>query len=205
MISRSDLLDQIIEDSVDGRCGVAVLLRKCRLLSDGFENQSLTDWVLKELNGYEDLDELPSYRVIRSGAKGLFLGPLNAQLNAQPIASALLEKEHRHFAEIVSLRDPASAYENLKEEGESGYRIEWPGNLVLKYQDTFFEGYALNRAWQDLPVNALRTIPETVINRVLEFALSLKNELGEDLAGPTEAIKDQVDSAVVNILKGNRS
>src|SRR5690606_7559084 len=125
--------------------------RKCRVISHEFKNPSLTDWVHNELNGYEDWKNLPPYRIVRTGAKGLFLGPLQAQLNNQPLASIILEPDHRHFAEKAFLSEPASAYENLKD-GEGGYRIEWPANLVLKYQNSFFDGYALNRAWQELPV-----------------------------------------------------
>jgi hypothetical protein len=200
MKSNEDLIAEVIDGAVDGGTGVAVLLRKCRLLSDSFKNENLTEWVSKELNGYEDWKNLPPYRVISAGAKGLLLGPFNAQINGQPLASAVLAKEHRHFAETVYLREPASAYEGLKDEGDGGYRVEWPGNLVLKYQSSFIEGYALNRAWQDIPLHALKTVPETVKNRILEFALSLRNQFGEKIEAEREDISEFIDSTIMNIL-----
>ncbi|WP_126176318.1 hypothetical protein [Tsuneonella rigui] len=204
MKSNEELLLEVINGAVDGNTGVSVLLRKCRLLSDFFKNDNLTDWVTKELNGYDDWKNLPTYRVLDVGAKGLLLGPFNAQINAQPLASAVLEKEHRHFAESVFLREPASAYEGLKDEGDGGYRVEWPGNLVLKYQSSFIKGYALNIAWQDIPVHALRTVPETVKNRVLEFALSLRNEFGESIDAQRAEVSEFIDSAIMNILNGGK-
>jgi hypothetical protein len=200
MKSNEDLIAEVIDGAVDGGTGVAVLLRKCRLLSDSFKNENLTEWVSKELNGYEDWKNLPPYRAISAGAKGLLLGPFNAQINGQPLASAVLAKEHRHFAETVYLREPASAYEGLKDEGDGGYRVEWPGNLVLKYQLSFIEGYALNRAWQDIPLHALKTVPETVKNRILEFALSLRNQFGEKIEAEREDISEFIDSTIMNIL-----
>ena len=120
MKSVEGLFSEIFDGSVDGEIGIAVLLRKCRLLSDILDNDNLKAWVLKELNGYEDWKDLPVYRVIPAGAKGLFLGPFQAQINDQPLASMLLKEEHRHFAEQVFLREPANAYENL-------------GNYILYY------------------------------------------------------------------------
>lgn len=196
-----ELLDELIEQAVDGQTSVAVLLRKCRLLAEHFDNENLKEWVLKELNGYGDWRNLPSYRVIHAGAKGLLLGPMGAQINSQPLASVMLEEEHRHFAECAYMRDAATAYEAAKDDGEASYKVDWPADLVVKYQTSFIKGYALNRAWQDIPGYALRAIPETVTNRILEFALSLRKMNGNDLKEEGQEIKNIVDSAVLNILK----
>jgi hypothetical protein len=204
MKSPAELVDEIVNDSVEGNVKVNTLLRKCRIISNEFSNETLADWVLKELNGYDDWKNLPSYRIIAAGAKGLLLGAFQAQINAQPLPSAILEKKHRHFGESVFLREPASAYENLKDEGNAGYRVEWPANLVVKYQSSFLEGYALNRAWQDLPVHSLRTVPETVINRVLEFGLSMKNAFGDRIEGSAVDINKHIDSAVMSILSSDK-
>lgn len=200
MKSADELFSEIFDGSVDGEIGIAVLLRKCRLLSDILENENLKDWVLKELNGYEGWKDLPIYRVIPAGAKGLFLGSFQAQINDQPLASMVLKEEHRHFAERAFLREPANAYENLRDDAGAGYKIEWPANLVLMYQSKFFEGYALNRAWQDIPVHALRTIPETVKNRILEFALSVRKEFGNKITLKQKDVSNFIDSTVIKIL-----
>lgn len=202
MKSEADLLEEVIEQAVDGETAVATLLRKCRLLSERFGDESFTEWVLKELNGYDDWKGLPEYRVVHAGAKGFMVGPMGAQINAQPLASVVLEEEHRHFAEKAFFRDAASAYENLKEDGDGGYRVEWPADLVVKYQSSFIRNYALNRAWQDIPAYALRAIPETVTNRILEFGLSLRKQFGDELAGERAEIKEHVGSLVQTILKG---
>ena len=201
MKSDEDLVAEVIEGAVDGGMGVAVLLRKCRLLSHSLQNDSLKEWVLKELNGYDNWKKLPNYRIIRVGAKGFFIGPFQSQLNNQPLASFILKKEHRVFAEKAFLSEPASAYENLKDEGGEGYRIEWPGNLVALYQSSFFDGYALNRAWQDIPVHSMKIVPETVKNRILEFMLSINKEFGNKIGEKRLEVSNFIDSTIGDILK----
>jgi len=205
MKSVPELISEIIDGAIATDISVAALLRKCWVVSAQFENDSLTEWVLKELNGYDDWKNLPNYRVINVGAKGFFIGPLSAQINDQPLASLVLDEDHRHFAESVFLRDPVSAYENVKDDGDGRYRVEWPANLVLKYQSSFFEGYALNRAWQEVPAHALRSIAETVRNRVLEFALSMRKEFGDDITEVDEVVNEHIDSVVLSILNPEKA
>lgn len=195
------LIEEIIDEAVQDRIGVATLLRKCRIVSEQYANEDLTSWVLNELNGYDDWKSLPAYRVIPAGAKGFMVGPMGAQINAQPLASAIMDEEHRHFAESTYMREPASSYENLKDVGDGGYRVEWPANLVLKYQSKFIRGYALNRAWQDVPTHCLRAIPETVRNRILEFSLSLRKEFGPSLDASSESINQHIRTVVHSILE----
>ena len=90
--------------------------------------------------------------------------------------------------------------QNLRDDAGAGYKIEWPANLVVLYQSKFFDGYALNRAWQDIPVHALRTIPETVKNRILEFALSIRNEFGDNIISKQKDVSKFIDSTVIKIL-----
>lgn len=195
-----ELIDEIIEGAVESDVSVATLLRKCRLVSEIYQNDELTEWVQKELNGYDDWMNLPSYREVDSGAKGFMVGPMGSQINSQPLASAIMDEDHRHFAEKVFLCSPVSSFENIDEDKDGGYRVEWPANLVLKYQSSFIRGYALNRAWQDVPVHSMKAVAETVRNRVLEFALSMKREFGPKLDAPDEKVNAHINSVVHSIL-----
>ena len=77
------LVDDIIELAVDDTVRLPVILRKCLVVATKLKNHRLKGWASGELNGYDDRDALPQYRVIRVQAKGLFLGPLQSQLPDQ--------------------------------------------------------------------------------------------------------------------------
>ena len=65
------------------------------------------------------------------------------------------------------------------EVGEKGIPIlEWPPDLTAMYQSKFFEGYALNRAWQEIPPSAFVALRDTIRNRILKLTLEIRDELG---------------------------
>jgi hypothetical protein len=61
-----------------------------------------------------------------------------------------MEKDHRWAAEIVYLGQPISAYENMVRNKESTISYSWNSNMVLFYQEKFFEDYVLTSAWQEV-------------------------------------------------------
>ena len=143
------VLDDIIKAITETDEKTSSILRKCLVLSYKLKNDTLKAWVSKELNGYDSDDlDLPEYRRVGAPAKGLFLGGFGQQIDEQPIPSAILKEEHRHFAERAQLRQPIVAYESVS--ADETRVIPWPANLVAFYQGKFFNGdMALNRAWQE--------------------------------------------------------
>lgn len=174
------LLDDIIKAITETDEKTSSILRKCLVLSYKLKNDSLKSWVSKELNGYDyDDPDMPEYRKIGAPAKGVFLGSFGQQINDQPIPSAVMKEEHRHWAERAKLPQPIAAYEDVK--GDENRVIPWPGNLVIFYQAKFFDGdMVLNRAWQEIPGTVMVGIVDTVRTRVLTFVLELKEQTVEE-------------------------
>lgn len=199
------LIDDIIDLAVDNTGSISVLLRKCLVLAHELKNQRLRTWVEKELDGYSELDEVPEYRRVVTIARGTFFGPLGAQINNQPLAPGILNKEHRGWATEAILRQPIVAYELVKDEKDTP-AIPWPPDLTVMYQSKFIEGYALNRAWLEVPASHIVALVDTIRNRILRFALEIKDELGatgDDVrALPTAKIEQYVTNYIYggNIL-----
>lgn len=196
------LLDEIIDLASNDSGSVSTLLRKCLVLAHALGNERLKSWAEKELTGYDTGDtKLPDYRRTTAPAKGFFVGGFGAQINNQPIPSAMLGKEHRGFAEFAELLEPIASYENVKP--SSQFMIEWPANLTALYQATFFGGdYALNRAWQEIPGTVLIGLVDNIKTRVLRLALELKDAVRAD-AGRLDALpKEKVDQKVMMYLLG---
>ena len=197
------LVDEIIDSAIDNDVALSVILRKCLVVATQLGNDRLKAWVLGELNGYNDDEELPQYRVINVQVKGLLTGPFGAQINDQPLASTILDDEHRSWATTSYLRQGVAAYENiLAEDNVTSLRSFWPGDLVLKYQTKFIQGYVLNRAWQEMHTSDLAAVVDTVRNRLLGFALELREEIG-DAEKPLDQIPTEgVEKAVTTIIYG---
>jgi hypothetical protein len=171
------------------------------VLAHTVKNERLKLWAENELNGYEPNDDgIPKYRRIDAPAKGFFVGAFGSQINNQPIPPAMLEKRHRRYAQAVVLFQPIASYEDL--DGDSNFVIAWPANLIVMYQAKFFQDYALNRAWQEIPSSVLAGLIDTIKTRVLRFALELKDDLGSVSDNVNELPEKKVDQHVVTYIFG---
>lgn len=50
---------------------------------------------------------------------------------------------------------------------------------MVRYQDKFYQGYTLNRAWQEIPISAIAEMLDTVKTKVLQFALELEGKAAD--------------------------
>jgi hypothetical protein len=199
------LLDDIIETAVDSGQRLSVLLRKCLLLAHELKNDRLKSWANQELNGYSSQEDLPSYRVIRVGAHGDFTGYGGAELRNYPIPPAALEVEHQWWAQKALLVQAVSAYEDAVTRESDHVLLNWPGDMVLYYQQHFIDGYFLVSAWQTVPKPSLIELLDTIRNRTLNMALEIKDELGDAATNlgtisPSEVGK--IEQTIVNNIYG---
>jgi AbiTii len=205
----SVLLDDIINLATDGGQPLPDILRKCLRLGHELKDEQLKAWANQELNGYKSGKEVPDYRIVPAPAKGNFIGPLHAQYNRHIIPPAVLEKEHRGLAETAYLLQSVSAYADVVKSAEASKGsliFEWPANMVVYYQEKLMQGgFICLSAWQELPVNAIVELLDTVLNRTLNMALQIKDELGTSYADlhriePSEAAK--IQSIIVQTTGG---
>jgi hypothetical protein len=173
------------------------------ILAYQVKNESFKHWLDKELDGYDSDDVLPDYRLLNSISRGLFLGPMGAQINNQPLSLHVLSEKDREKLMQVRLTQPIASYDAKPDKG-SDAQIPWSPTLTAKYQSKFYEGYALNRAWQEIPGSCLIGLLETVRNRVLRFALELRDDL-KQVGDKVESVPAaQIQQSVVNhIYNGN--
>jgi len=130
----SALLDDIINLAIDGKQPLPDILRKCLLLGHELKNQRLKEWANQELNGYTSRD-IPEYRIEQGPAYGDFVGPFYEQWQKHIIPPAVLEKEHREWAETLYLSAAVSSYAELTAGSSGVLRFPWPANMVGYYQD----------------------------------------------------------------------
>lgn len=201
------LLDDIVDGATEDEETLSNLLRKCLVLAHRLNNEKLKTWVEKELDGYDDDDEMPQYRVIRAQAKGVLFGPLQGVINDQPLSPHILEKEHRHWAQEARLNGPIASYEKFANpaEDDGNPRILWPAAMVAYYQSKFMRDWTLNRAWIEIPTSSMRGLADSVRNRILRLALELKSELGTVEDDPQKLPPAKVDQQVINIIYGGQN
>ncbi len=197
------LLNEITELSTSNDTALSVVLRKLLVLSYELKNDRLANWASAELDGYDNGQDVPDYRLIRSGARGTFSGPFNAGIKNMSLPSLNLAREHRHWAEEVRVGQGIAAIEASA--AANGGRRPWPADLISLYQQSFIQGYALVEAWQDMPGSVFVGILATVRNRALRFALELRRELGQADDDITTIPPAKVDQNVTNYIYGGNN
>jgi hypothetical protein len=146
------LIDEIIEAAADGKRPIADVLRKCLILSFDLKNEKLKAWTEKELNGFDKDDELPQYRRATLHSKGNFIGEVGGWMAARPLPLGVLEKAHRDRLIQSKFVQPIATYDTGGSTDETQNSvINWPPDLIAKYQSKFIEGWTLSHAWQEFP------------------------------------------------------
>ncbi|GGF66841.1 hypothetical protein GCM10007301_28120 [Azorhizobium oxalatiphilum] len=198
------LLQDIIDQAVDGNAPIGEILRRCLVLERKINNEKFKQWINWELDGYPAEEEPPSYRKFNCVNKGLFVG-MTVKMANQPIPMHILSAADRKELQTVELRQPVASYASFpRDNGDA--QILWAQSLVAKYQDKFFQGGdpVLNRAWQEIPGSVLVGLVEQVRTRVLRFALDINSEVGAD-SDIGAVTRPTIERSVVNNFYGGNN
>jgi AbiTii len=188
------LIDELIELASNDKEPIGNVLRKCLIVESQFSNDSFRAWVDRELDGYGDDDEVPSYRHFPARSYGMFTG-LASNIPSQPLNIWVMKPDDRKMIDELRLFQPASSYEGRPDK-DSDASIPWPVHLTTKYQESFITTHTLLRAWQSLPGSVIIALLETVRNRVLRFALDMKKSSATDKPISTDDVGAIVDRQI---------
>jgi hypothetical protein len=174
-------LDDIIDilSTRDGSLTDALLKTKIFLHQIG--RKDLATWIDKELAGYPD-DDVPEYRIVSSEVRGSLTSLRWQMPDTQLPIGHLTPKNKKHLTSFSM----ASSLE-LVEEAIKSYRTKGGGmvrNLpiesTLLFQKVMEPGVNVLRAWCQVNMGDVENIISEVRTRLLNFALELKEIVGDD-------------------------
>ncbi|MGO4998344.1 AbiTii domain-containing protein [Oceanisphaera sp. W20_SRM_FM3] len=171
------LLRDIQSSAVDANEPLGTLLRKCKILAARLGNAEFKHWVESELNGYDNVDCLPEYRIISVACKGHFSGAFGSGLRYADIPSHCIPKEIRGQLFTSNLTIPVSSIESLIRECSDGVIAQpWNSNLTVILGKKIYEGMHCLEAWRSIPENTLVGLLDKVRNKILDFVLEIEGE-----------------------------
>lgn len=169
------LLRQIQDAAVDSKTDVASLLRTCKILAARLGNDEFKKWVESELSGYESIEDLPDYRVLRVNSKGHFSGPFGSGLRNADIPLFSIPEDFREHLDRVYLTMSVAAMESLVEKSKSGTLSEpWSPDLVAHVGRGIYQNMNCMQAWKVIPASAVVAAIDSVKTRVLNFVLEIE-------------------------------
>lgn len=197
------LLQDIQNECTERDASVSRLLRLCLRLAAALKNEPLKTWAAHELNGYPNNAPLPKYRVFPVTSTGYFIGSFGRSATLQ-ISVGILPKETQDGYRCARLSEPIANYESLirGEDKISGqFQIPWPIWLAVEYASKMTTDMQCIQAWQDLPVNAVFGLVDTIKTRVLQMAIEI--EANDPNAGDVLSIAPNIKESVVNQIINN--
>lgn len=200
------LLDDIIAEALDDAVSTTSLLRKIVVVAHNLDAESLGAWARGELNGYEEVSQLPAYRAnIKTPVVGHWSG-FHQSTARQPVSPAGVPAEARAPLFTVQMIQSVTELEDLAG-ADADPGVAWDPQHVGFYNTWIdqglvphLEGFNLVSARRVIPRSFIKGVLNTVRNKALDLALELQraNPQAGTLNGPTVA-EPPIASAVVNV------
>lgn len=193
----------IIKDFAGGKVSVEIALKQLKVLLAEFDKPEMLKWLNAELQGYDDTDVLPEYRVIVGNLVGNFLNYYTKCTHISIPLKSDAPKELVEMCSQVRLYDSLSALRALTEtDREFGRRIN---ASLLPYVQQFsaISMTALLNATVEFSQTQVKNVFSRVENAVLDVLLLLEKEFGnlDDLdIDLTSKSNDEIQNIASNIM-----
>jgi AbiTii len=200
------LLRDIQNAAVDPHMDIATLLRKCKILAVRLGSEEFKRWIDHELNGYDEVKELPNYRVLETESLGTFAEPYGQRIDNLPVPPLSLPEQFRDRATKAYLMQSVSAYASLIEGGRDNPIEPWPADMTAMFARKIYPHLTCVSAWKVIPHNALVALIDTIKTRVLNFVLEIEEEApaaGEAAPHQPPLPQEKVSQVFNTYISGN--
>lgn len=187
------LVKEIIDILSSEKPNISNALMKTKVLLFRMGEKEITNWVNNELNGYENISEIPMYRIVPSRVMANSMN-LGYSITNHEVPIYHLDEEIRTSLEKSKFGNSIAALENLVESDteNNGVQRQIPIIMYRVLGEKLASDYKIQEAWCEIPKNSLVQILTEVRSRLLDFILELEAKLPNELneSDLKEASKD---------------
>jgi hypothetical protein len=194
----SSLIDEVADQQSHSLSDV---LMKAKVLASRLRSRKFRQWVDSEINGYEEGQKLPEYRIVNTTIEGYFAGYFGAYVSGAPMSTSHLEADYRRAFNTLKIPMGVSYIEDLVK-GEGGDIGMWMDGTAVNYlriHGTRISDMILNRVFKRVSKHTLMGLLASIRSRLLDFLLELRDrypELEKSDEATTEVSESDVDAAV---------
>lgn len=184
-LSKQELSDTIIYSLINGESLSSILL-KVQLFSKLINVQIFTEWVYKELNGYQNDNDLPEYRKLEASAvKVIFTNELGEN-QMFDVPRGLIDEKYSKEIFTFKFKETISELENFEKIGREDFQNNLIRYLPVNYfkiiedcyEGTFHRTYKL---YQLISAISTSAITDTIKSRLLDFMYRLSEDLNLEM------------------------
>lgn len=191
------LLRDIQNAAISSEVEISTLLRKCKVLAARLGHSEFTKWVDQELNGYSNIEEIPSYRMLTVQSKGHFAGLFGSAINNGNIPLLSVPEKLRPSLSKSYCNQPISVYDALIKSSDGGnFQEQWPPDLIALYGENIYQNMNCLAAWKEIPHGSIVALIDNVRNKILNFVIEIESESPN--AGEVEIGRPAISSEKVS-------
>lgn len=179
-------LEQLKASVHDPHISVTQLARLCLAYTRSVKDRKFSAWLKKELDGYEDLKDIPDYRKVPVESRAnLFDGVTHAKNIAIPMSifeeqvrtskkldwSARVRNSWCELVRILNFYAIPFGLEVLEDHIDKGdtIRTPWPDDTAQLTGLLIFNGTQVLKVWRCVPVASLKVPLSLVRNRIFDY------------------------------------
>ncbi|MFT4504147.1 hypothetical protein [Caballeronia sp. 15711] len=169
------LLNDIVDLLSDKSGSLTGALLKTKVLLHRIGHRELVEWVSDELDGYKDDNRVPSYRLVVARVVGNVHVPGGRYKN-QTLPTAHLPEELRLSMSQWPMPQSISVLETLAQQTQSMCNY-FPPEIAAGFSHGYEAGHVTS-AWRQIEPGQVQNIVIAVRSRLLDFVLTLQDEIG---------------------------
>ena len=171
---------KIIKELVNEEISIEKALKRILLLANDIENNDLKQWVEKELNGYDDSDDIPDYRIL--GSLNLIYSGINGgfQVKNSPLPMICLNSETFDDIKKIKIFEPIGSIQDKANNKEGTLHMDRTYLASEVYNNTFdgLTGIQCMSISQVFDRYQFSNIVKRVNLKALDILMRLEKEFG---------------------------
>ncbi|MGK7931659.1 MAG: hypothetical protein AB4041_09520 [Microcystaceae cyanobacterium] len=195
------LLRRIQDATIDPAYQLSDVLRMCKILAARLDYPDFKDWIENELNGYDGMENLPNYRVIKSlNCFGNFIG-FNARLSNVQIPLSILPENFRATTiyMVYSISSMVDCIDSVRLNRQHSLYYPWPTEMRDYLHDRAYPNMECSGAWTVITTSHLAAIIDTVKSKILDFVLEIE-EIAPDVGKAQTGEKPLPEKTVASLF-----
>jgi len=171
-----DLVRRVRDEIVDTEVSVSATLRRAKILAAFLDNKEVRTWVDRELGGYPEGTELPSYRKLKSPALGDFTSRYIGSITGHQLPISLLPEPFKELTKALPIVNPVREIETFISTSKKDLRRTWPTEalFLLRKHTGINQEFDPVEFYQPITKAQLEGVLDAVRNHLLDFILSLQ-------------------------------
>ena len=208
------LIEEIIEILTSEDAALQSALLKTKVLLSQLGESDLVSWVNFELTGYQNIEQVPDYRIINVTVFGN-VNNMARRYEHHPLPLAHLEEEMQRKFTRYHLTESIAVLESYARD-DSNISFTIPPEFYQFLSEGISNGYQIERAWRQPSLGAMLQVVTEVRSRLLDFIIKLSEKIPEDPdisemkgkskeIGTSELFKNAVFGDNTNVVIGNNN